>query len=337
LISVRADFVSVSLSALSVVVVLGAAVFGGVSPASAESVAAPPLRVMALGDSITMGIGSATMSSYRIDLQHRLAGAGLNVDFVGSQRGGAPATADLDHEGHSGWTIAKIASQANGWLATYRPDAVLLQIGTNDMRTEAASVGATGRLSALIDQIEEAAPAADIFVAKITGTKSAGAAAQQRRTNAYNAKVPGIVGGKGARVHLVDQSSVNGIDIRDGLHPNDFGYAKMSWNWFQAMAHVYGFSTANPKIGNPYAATHGKFCHLVDADPGPGWTAYFDCRWYDKNLVARTTHGRTTKVWTWQTKRAVTETHKVKVNGHYEKRTVTVSKWVSFDPNRHDR
>jgi hypothetical protein len=145
------------------------------------------------------------------------------------------------------------------------------------------------------------------------------------------------VADKGARVHLVDQSTVKGIDIRDGLHPNDFGYTKMSWNWFQAMAHVYGISTANPKIGNPYLATHGKFCHLVDADPGPGWTAYFDCRWYYQNHVATTTHGRTTKVWTWQTKRTVTETRKVKVRGHYEKRTVTVSKWVSFDPNRHDR
>src|SRR5689334_5617383 len=167
--------------------------FAGVAPAPADTVPTPPLRVMPLGDSITMGIGSATMSSYRIDLQNRLAAAGRSVDFVGSQRDGAPATADLDHEGHSGWTIAKIAGQVNGWLATSRPDAVLLQIGTNDMRTEAGSVGATGRLSALIDQIKVAAPTADIFVAKITGTKSASAAAQQRRTDSYNAKVPGIV------------------------------------------------------------------------------------------------------------------------------------------------
>ena len=310
------DVTGVILSALSAVVAVAASVFAGVSPVSAPSVA-PPLRVMPLGDSITLGIGSASMSSYRIDLQKQLSAAGLPTDFVGSQHDGAPASADLDHEGHSGWTIAKISAQVDGWLAASPPDAVLLQIGTNDLRTAAGSVGATGRLSALIDQITTAAPAADIFVAKITGTKSAGAAAQQKRTDAYNAKVPGIVAGKGAHVHLVDQSTVKGIDIRDGLHPNDFGYAKMSWNWFRAMAHVYGLNTAGSTTSNPYAATRGNFCHLVDNNPGPAWEPYFDCRWYYKNRVG--------KVWTWQTKRLVTEKHK------------RVSKWVSFDPDRHDR
>jgi lysophospholipase L1-like esterase len=310
----------------------------GVSSAPAASAVRPPLRIMPLGDSITMGIGSATISSYRVDLQNRLRRTGVSVDFVGSQSNGAPASADLDNEGHSGWTIARIAASANDWLTTYQPDAVLLQIGTNDMRTAAGSVGATGRLSALIDQIETDVPAADVFVAKITGTRSAKTADQQKRTDAYNAKIPGIVASQGPRVHLVDQSTVRGIDIRDGLHPNDFGYAKMSWNWYRAMSAVYADGTAWPTGDNPNTATRGNFCHLVDGDPGPGWLAYFDCRWYYKNLVATTAHGRTGKTWTWQTKRTVTETRKIRVKRHhYENRTVTVTKWVSFDPDRPTR
>jgi lysophospholipase L1-like esterase len=251
------------------------------------------------------------------------------VDFVGSQRNGAPAYADLDNEGHSGWTIAQIAAKADEWLVTYRPDAILLQIGTNDLRTPHGAIGVTGRLSALIDQLKTAAPAAEIFVARITGTRSLSAADQQRRTDAYNAKVPGIVAAKGVRVHVVDQSTVRGIDIRDGLHPNDFGYAKMSWNWYRALAGVYGPGRAWPSDGNPYLATRGTFCHLVDGDPGPGWAPYFDCRWYYKNLIAR--------VWTWQTKRNVIASRRVRVGGHYVTRTFAADKWVSFDPDRRSR
>lgn len=321
------------LSALTAVLA-AAAVLGGVAPAAATGAAPPPLRVMPLGDSITMGIGSATTSSYRVDLQDRLRRAGVRTDFVGSQHDGGPPAADRDHEGHSGWTIARIAAQVDGWLAAARPDVVLLHAGTNDMRTEAAAVGAPGRLSALIDRITAAAPHADVFVAEITGTRSARAAAQQRRTDAYNARVPGIVAGKGPRVHLVDQSGVRGIDIRDGLHPNDFGYAKMSWNWYRALAGVHGAGAAWPADGNPYAATRGAFCHLVDGDPGPAWTAFFDCRWYHRNLVAATVRGRTVKAWTWQTRRPVSQTRRVRVGDHYETRTVTATRWVSFDPDR---
>jgi lysophospholipase L1-like esterase len=312
-------------------VLAAAATFTGISPASAQAATEPPLRIMPVGDSITMGIGSETMSSYRIDLQNRLARAGVDVDFVGSQRHGAPASADLDHEGHSGWTVAKIAANIDGWLATYHPDAVLLMIGTNDLRTPEGTVGATARLSALIDQIKTNAPTTEIFVAKVTGTKSAYKLDSQKRTDAYNAKVPGIVAAKGAHVHLVDQSTVKGIDIRDGLHPNDFGYAKMSWNFYRALAGVYAKGKAWPTDDNPYTATRGRYCHLVDSDPGLKWTPYFDCRWFYKNLVA---NGRATKTWTWQTKRKVTETRKIWVKDHYETRRITTEKWSSFDPNR---
>ncbi|MDT5033984.1 MAG: hypothetical protein QOC94_4155 [Actinoplanes sp.] len=285
---------------------------------SGSATTAAPLKIMPLGDSITMGIGSATMSSYRIDLQERLKAAGLAVDMVGSQQTGAPATADLDNEGHSGWTIAKIAGSVDGWLATYQPDAVLLMAGTNDLRTAAGAVGATSRLAALITQIKADAPTTEIFVAKITGTRNGGRTGQQKRTAAYNANVPGIVASAGFRVHLVDQSTVRDLDIRDGLHPNDFGYSKMSWNWYLAMRNIYNTGgPAWPARNNPYLATRAHRCLLVDADPGPAWMAFFDCRWWYLNTVTTIVNGKKTSARTWQTTRDAVATPTVTVAAHY--------------------
>jgi lysophospholipase L1-like esterase len=298
---------------LGITAIVAGLVCGGARPAAAVLPDAGPgrvtaagtaFRIMPLGDSITMGIGSATTSSYRVDLQNRLRAAGMTVDFVGSQHHGSPATADLDHEGHSGWTIARLAARVDGLLRTYRPDAVLLQIGTNDMRSGAGSVGATDRLSRLIDRIRKAAPGADVFVAEITGTRTADNAAQQRRTDAYNAEVPRIVAAKGPRVHLVDQSTVRLLDIRDGMHPNDYGFAKMSWNWYQALGQVYAATGwAWPARNNPYTVGKVNMCHLVDRDPGPKWVAFFDCRWWYRNQIPATVDGKVTGVWTWQTAR----------------------------------
>src|SRR4051794_8266874 len=131
--------------------------------------AAAPVRIMALGDSITYGLGSQTRSSYRVDLQQRLALAGLAVDFVGSRQSGAGV--DLDNEGHGGWTIRQIAARVDGWLATYQPDVVLLHIGTNDLAFDDDVAHAPERLSALVDRIRAARPSAEIFVQKIVGSR----------------------------------------------------------------------------------------------------------------------------------------------------------------------
>ncbi|MEV6488572.1 SGNH/GDSL hydrolase family protein [Actinoplanes sp. NPDC051633] len=189
------------------------------------------LRIMPLGDSITYGLGDPDLGSYRDELGRKLAAAGVEVDFVGSMRSG-PAGTDRDNEGHIGWRIDQIAARADHWMATYRPQVVLLHIGTNDMRTDEKATGAAGRLSELIDQLLADGPEVHVVVARIVGSDKAD---YQRRIDAYNAAIPDLVATKGGRVHLADQHAIEGDQLGDPVHPNKKGYRAMAGNWFDVL------------------------------------------------------------------------------------------------------
>ena len=193
------------------------------------------LRIMPLGDSITYGLNHPDQGAYRTELGKKLAKAGVGVDFVGSMRSGPEGT-DRDNEGHIGWRIGQIAARADEWMATYRPQVVLLHIGTNDMRSDDEALGASDRLSALIDQLLAADPKVHVVVAEIVGSDDADHDGQfQRRIDAYNALIPGLVAAKGERVHLADMHGIDGGDLADTFHPNASGYRKMAKVWFKVL------------------------------------------------------------------------------------------------------
>lgn len=192
------------------------------------------LRIMPLGDSITEGARSSDGGGYRTHLYGILARAGVPVDFVGSRRGGSGP--DIDHEGHSGWAIAELTHQIDGWLTTYRPDVVLLHAGTNDMNSDISASRAPERLATLIRHISRNLPQADVYVAEIIGTRKVdNGAVLQRRADGFNARIPQVVAAAGRHVHLVDQHAIRDALIADKLHPNDAGYAAMAANWGRAL------------------------------------------------------------------------------------------------------
>ncbi|GID29194.1 SGNH/GDSL hydrolase family protein [Paractinoplanes brasiliensis] len=354
-------------------------------PVAASSVAVAaaepaygPLKVMPLGDSITYGSGSAdsrvgnrtgapTASGYRVELGDRLRAAGLDVDFVGSQRAGPPG-ADTEHEGHSGWRIDQIAANVDGWLAGYEPDAVLLHLGTNDMAQNMGVRASADRLSALIDQIRAARPDAGIFVQRLV---QGHIEPYRSRIAAFNSRIPGIVAGKDAKVHLVDQSAIGGLSIFDNLHPNDHGYAKMAYNLYRAMAAVY-LGDSEPAGANPYAVTTATLCFQINSYATGKRTWHARCspwtrrggQWQrpgtttetaltlvptrhatrkvtvptkvrvEGRYVTRTVNGKKKRVWVkpHHETRPVARTVKVLVPAHYETRTRTVSTWLTDDP-----
>jgi lysophospholipase L1-like esterase len=208
------------------------------------------VRIMPLGDSITFGSPDRDYGGYRRLLGTLLADDGYPAAFVGSRESGNGAIPSPANEGHPGWTIQQLRDgiDSNGWLETYRPDLILLHIGTNDLRQGGADA-APGSLSALLDDILSRLPRTRVLVAQIIPFRRGSDPVHR----AYNAAIPGIAASKGPRVIVVDmQNILEPGDYADGLHPNAAGYDKMARAWEPAIRAA--LSGGSPQTGPPGAA-----------------------------------------------------------------------------------
>jgi lysophospholipase L1-like esterase len=210
-----------------------------------------PVRIMPLGDSITYGSGdrntdpTRTPAGYRRDLQNRLKAVGVYADFVGSMSSGGP---DPHHEGHPGFEIAQLGVYVPLWITTYRPDIVLLMVGSNDI-SHGLAAGAPERLSALIDLIQLTKPDVTIRVATIPLRREPSALNDETRT--YNSAVASMVSARwnaGQRVSLVPIHIVSpyAIDYYDSVHPNECGYKKISFVWYYYLGRTSLNTTGAP-------------------------------------------------------------------------------------------
>ena len=213
------------------------------------------IKIMPLGDSITNGFTVA--GAYRNKLGELLVQNELSqyVDFVGSQKTGSGY--DNDNEGHSGWAIAAIPASGDvegkgrqglttnidSWMTTYTPDIVLLQIGTNDILSLYDLDNAPARLEILVDKVLAKLPeTGKLYIAKIpyiaqnaTYNKTGKSQAElDMIVDTYNTAVSKLAEEKS--LTLVD---INGVlelsDLKDGIHPNSDGYAKMGTLWYNTL------------------------------------------------------------------------------------------------------
>ncbi|WP_067494221.1 SGNH/GDSL hydrolase family protein [Actinoplanes sp. TFC3] len=292
------------------------------TPAVSVQQAFQPMRVMALGDSITRGNGSPTRSSYRMALKERLLQGGMEINYVGSQNNGTGT--DINHEGHGGWSINQLEKHTTAWLDAARPDVVLLHAGTNNIARGHGPYTTARKLSELIDQIRAARPEAYIFVAQIIMSRVPREAAQDR---VYNRLIPSLVAAKqDDRLVVVDQSTISGIDLHDLHHPNDFGYAKMAWNWYRAMARV--FATSGYTGANPYLMTRTNRCLASKVIIDGAVHHRTECRsWVLRSSTARI-NGVNRRVRVWQTLREGKQTYSVRKNGKLLTRTRMVQRWT---------
>ena len=230
------------------------------APASPAAVApAAALRMEPFGDSITYGSHSSTGNGYRGPLWNELTAEGHPLDFVGSVAEGTMA--DTDVEGHPGWRIDALQGLVNGSLGTYKPNVVTLMAGANDLIQNHDVSTAAARLSAMIDQMTSAAPAATILVANLTVGTNANIVAYRA---AFNTAIPGIIQAKqaaGKHVAAVDMGAITTSDlVSDGIHPNDAGYQKMADAFNQGIqtAAAAGWIAAPVSLGAATPSTSGE-------------------------------------------------------------------------------
>jgi lysophospholipase L1-like esterase len=206
---------------------------GIVPPAGDKAGASRSLRILCVGDSITVGAG-VTDGGYRSRLQALLAGGGFEFDFVGRQSQNSAGMGDPEHEGHGGKRTDQIDVLIGPALASHRASLYLVHVGTNDaseyQRYEA-------RLRAMLDRIFTATPDAHVILAKIINRKDQGRLLEY---DAMRARIEPIVTDyrlAGRAITWVDQNTLGHEDFpaKDLFHPNASGYQKMAGTWYDGI------------------------------------------------------------------------------------------------------
>jgi lysophospholipase L1-like esterase len=226
-----------------------------------------PLRIMCLGDSITVGYTDNPIwkvpykFGYRSRLYKQLKKAGYNFKFVGNspqpwnKMSGDPSHGgtykpefdlrDMGQDNHQGGGGAPIAALKK-WVSTGAPDLILLMIGINGI-----SENSPARIRELVKTIVTDKPEAHLIVAQITPYVNT-QTEKNKLLYTYNiyirdTLVPELAG-KGHKVSTVDMYSLflkdtNNYEsvVAGGKHSNSFNhpfneeYDLMADRWFASI------------------------------------------------------------------------------------------------------
>lgn len=233
------------LTAAALCAALVVAMSGSAAPATARSLNVLPqqtvdcnttslIRIMPVGDSITVGVGSSPgqSRSYRGWLRNRFATAPMTATFVGSQ-----TDESGQFEAYSGITAGQLIPKVTAALDAYTPDYVIFDVGNNpDSLTDYALT--YNKVVELLDLIRAHPCIKGVIVAKMT--LDLNAASKRSLLQQYvNDRIGAVVAARPDTV-LVDFSLMVPGDLADSLHPNDRGYDRMSCLLYWKLARVIG-------------------------------------------------------------------------------------------------
>lgn len=188
-----------------------------------------PLKIMCLGDSITLGTDATSTwlpkNGYRYRLWYHLRRAGQAVTMVGPfADGGTYAAWSSAHAGIGGTTLTTMNSNVAGWIAAHEPDVVLLIGGINDIALGASPATAITRLETLIDTIQATPTAPDIIVSTTTLHSS-----YLTDSVTYNGLLSAACAGKAVRfVDAAGDISAANSMLSDAVHPRPRGYERIA-------------------------------------------------------------------------------------------------------------
>lgn len=230
----------------------GAMLFASGASATLSESLGRPVRIMALGDSITAGCCSPYVGYYNF-LADRLAADGYSFATVGSYQNRGQR-----HEGHGGYWPKDLADgrvdAATGelrggvaaWMAQSAPDIVLLHAGTNGLSQASvnfdpatASWGSQAAdVRRIVDGIFAANPDAFVLMAQIIQTQ-----VPRPDLTAFNQQLASVAATYGnGRLLLVAMEDLLTGDptayFGDAIHPNAMGLSLMADAWYDALVPV---------------------------------------------------------------------------------------------------
>ena len=207
---------------------LGAALSGAAEPA--------PSRIMAVGDSITLG-GGKTFATYRLLLAEKLKAAGVRCEFVGSRPTEGSAT-PLWHEAYGGKNAEYLASILEAKLKAHPADIVMLQAGHNHFVEEKPVAGIVAAHREMVATARRLNPKAIVFIAQVIPSGKLPKYAYIPDLNVAQAALVKELHRPEQPVYLVDLAT--GFDpakdtIADRVHPNAAGAEKIAERWREAL------------------------------------------------------------------------------------------------------
>lgn len=190
------------------------------------------LKVMPLGASITYGYLSTDGNGYRSTLRDLIVQEGgvdtSQVDLVGGLQGGNMA--DNDNEGFIGFRIEQVVEKAQADVPTYKPNAILINLGTNDAAQSFELDTVKDRMAGLLDLLWANMDPGPIVLSTLLVN---GNSVTNNNAITINEMYRALVNEQraaGKPIVLVETYDVPGLgtdQLVDGTHPTDAGYRRL--------------------------------------------------------------------------------------------------------------